>query len=876
MIFCYMYFVQIEGLKIKNGREQRDSLRVIPMPQSTVYAMKSMGIPRSLSLSTNLPVEYNFITTALNDSLNFTFNCIIQQKERSEFEYLYNLKADTLDGKIKQRFNEEGYVMELKSNDDNAGFIFIGANSPNGIFYGLQTLSQMVFFSEEAHQQIQNGFEEIDVPMLSILDYPDFSLRGISDDISRGQAATKEGIKAFIRELSRYKLNHYFLYIEDVFKFAKHPDIGVNRGALTPEDIKDIEQYAKQRFVKLTPIFESLGHMDNILCLPKYHHLGEFPGSDCLDVSNPECYELLDELYSDITRAFESEYFHLGLDESWELGTYKGRANFLKKGKELVYSEHYTKVYELAKKYGKKEIIFYADIAVGIPGVLSKLPKDIIAMYWDYGIGKNGEYPKMDLLINAGLKTIVSPAVHDWARFFPNITRMEQNTYNIISYGFKKGAFGVIQSSWGDFRNENLRWNRIYGFIYAAVASWNVEKFDKTNIWNSILTTLYGTSEAKEDWISLFKRFYDQKIFKNKDGYLYFWAHPFSLKSKGFKTKGYADELQKLNTFITGLENSKSKIKHNQLTFDTMIGSANIYRYFVKKMLYCSEINRYGDALVKNKTKKQKEHCVALLDELIEDLSNLKREYARIWSADCSTDNLGPLLLQYDQTIGIYKNKIDALKTNQPWSNPNIPAYWIYSFKKKSLGTDHKAFFITNFQIEDPNKIKFAKIQVIGDTHWMLYINGKKIKEGFSKRTLSLLMLNSFKQIIDITQYLKQGVNEIAIENHNYQGGFGIINVYGEIRSFNGELQTLKTDRSWKISEMYPEPDSQKQMYAGVLVPPPYLNGTLTFPDFEFDLPSFSTFILGMGSIALRYVPWGLKWLQKGLSKLASKFGLIV
>ncbi len=229
-----MYFLQIENLKIKNGGGQKNSMKVIPMPQSMEYSGKSVEIPKSLTISTNLPSESKYIVDAINDSINFKFNLTVQQKNNSEWEYLFNLKSDSLNSQFKQKFDEEGYVLEIKSGEANTGFLFLGAHSPNGIFYGLQTLSQMILFSEI------EGSQEIEIPMVSFLDYPDFVLRGISDDISRGQAATKEGIKSFILELSRYKLNHYFLYIEDVFKFAKHPDIGVNRGALTLEDIKDI------------------------------------------------------------------------------------------------------------------------------------------------------------------------------------------------------------------------------------------------------------------------------------------------------------------------------------------------------------------------------------------------------------------------------------------------------------------------------------------------------------------------------------------------------------------------------------------------------------------------------------------------------------
>ena len=79
-------------------------------------------------------------------------------------------------------------------------------------------------------------------------------------------------------------MNFYCLYIEDMFKHPKHPKIGIKRGALTIKELKEIDAYAKQHYVELVPIFECLGHFDNILMHKKYKHLGEFPGAQCLNV----------------------------------------------------------------------------------------------------------------------------------------------------------------------------------------------------------------------------------------------------------------------------------------------------------------------------------------------------------------------------------------------------------------------------------------------------------------------------------------------------------------------------------------------------------------------------------------------------------------
>ena len=72
--------------------------------------------------------------------------------------------------------------------------------------------------------------------------------------------------------------------------------------------------------MEIIPIFESLGHWENLLIKPAYQKYAEFPGAQSLNVSDEKIYLLLDELIKEVASTFKSQYFNMAADESWDVG----------------------------------------------------------------------------------------------------------------------------------------------------------------------------------------------------------------------------------------------------------------------------------------------------------------------------------------------------------------------------------------------------------------------------------------------------------------------------------------------------------------------------------------------------------------------------
>lgn len=144
--------------------------------------------------------------------------------------------------------NTEGYVLTIE--DDG---IAVWGASPVGLTYGARTLSQLLV---QAHGS---------VPALRIHDAPAFRYRGVMLDVSRGKVPTLTTLFRLVDVISSFKLNMLQLYVEDTFAFRKHPSIGSEWGALTPEEVVALDDYCRERCVELVPCLQSLGHQRRFL-----------------------------------------------------------------------------------------------------------------------------------------------------------------------------------------------------------------------------------------------------------------------------------------------------------------------------------------------------------------------------------------------------------------------------------------------------------------------------------------------------------------------------------------------------------------------------------------------------------------------------------
>lgn len=357
----------------------------------------------------------------------------------------------------------EGYVLEVTP----AG-IRIGAESEQGLFYGLMSLEQVLRGVAMA------GLTSI--PCAQVVDWPGVLMRGFHEDFGRDQLPTVADHKRSVRLLAQYKANTYLWFIEpDHFVYACDPEIGAKYDRFTFDDIREVVAYARQYYIDVIPVVELLAHMENTLNTPKYAHLAEVEGSGTLCPTNEESIRFAETLMGEIAGAFDGKYFHCGLDESAVIGQGKSAEAVKAEGIEQVYARYYTRLHDTLRDKHGKTMMMYADIVLNHPNVMDLLPKDIVMMFWDYA--PRARYEGLDSLVKKGFPTTTLAGIWDWVNLYPLYSAGFANIDVLAAQTAEVGSLGHFVANWGDWNmgaaGANLSELNFYGALYCGIQGWN-------------------------------------------------------------------------------------------------------------------------------------------------------------------------------------------------------------------------------------------------------------------------------------------------------------------------------------------------------------------------------------------------------------------
>ncbi|MHA1992288.1 MAG: family 20 glycosylhydrolase [Candidatus Hodarchaeales archaeon] len=768
-------------------------------------------------------LQTSLLTTNLEDKLEVVR---VPNKEKSQEIKLFlddNIKnfpgALYTEVTAKKNYLDQGYLLI----SDNSKII-IEAKSKQGIFYGVQTFIQLLNSSQDKRS----------INRITLIDFPALQIRGVSDDISRGQAPNIENLKKFIKNLSQFKINQYYLvYMQDMFKFNNFPTIGKNRGAYSKEELKELVDFAKKYFVEIIPIFQTIGHWDNVLHDPNYWKYGEFPGSNSLNIANEEIYDLLDKMIGEFKEVFVSKYFHIGADESFDVGKVASKQYIEEFGLGNAYLKHYKKVYDIVRKHGYQNVIIYHDILYKFRETLENLPKDMIIMYWKYDTKTN--HPIVDKIRKSNFQVIVSPAIMDFNRIFPSIDKYEQNIVKLIKYGFNSGAVGEVTSSWGDYRNKEIRENRIYGFIFSAMVSWDpLKDINKLKFWKGLFIHFFGLEDHR--FIEIFSKFrliQEKNLLHTRPStyYNHFFAHPFNKKSskyrKNIKTKGFKNIISDMDNIIEKCEELEEIALKNKISIRNLAFVAKHVKFYCRKRLNSRIVAEYY--LKKRRGNKDKQ--LEEIKNIKKELEKLVEEYEYLWLNCAKKEGFNTVKQKYLWLLSFYDKKLDEIDSNSKWEDPNIPSELIY-LDSERIHTIYSTFYRKLINVDDD--IDQAYLQVIAGCFAKIYINDEDIGHVITRRTLNFVGVNNNIQIYDIKELIHKGENVIKIENIDYIGGIGPINIYGIIKLESGNLIQIKTDKTW-VASYNNKDDWEKVKSFGK---PPKATGGLHYPDFENNIPS--------------------------------------
>lgn len=299
----------------------------------------------------------------LNNNTSIVFDTKIPELEQMVFKFCNDIEGECeirpgsdignpLQNRLRIKLDDatgipdEGYTLKIKKQK-----IDLTASSFAGVFYGLQSLKQLIY------ENIEGDKPPVYLPLLEIEDYPRFSWRGMHLDVCR-HFMPVEDVKKYLDYMALYKFNKFHWHLTEdqgwrieIKQYPLLTEIGAWRdetmvghysdeprtydgkrhgGFYTHEDIREIVQYAADRYIEVIPEIEMPGHAKAAIAAypwlgvtgEKVEVMQEWGISPYIYKPAEETFTLLENVLSEVMELFPSEYVHIGGDEAikdqWE------------------------------------------------------------------------------------------------------------------------------------------------------------------------------------------------------------------------------------------------------------------------------------------------------------------------------------------------------------------------------------------------------------------------------------------------------------------------------------------------------------------------------------------------------------------------------
>lgn len=370
-------------------------------------------------------------------------------------------------GNTRVRFQKlSELVLEGYSICVNEQEVLIRYGSLEGAFRAVSTFVQMV-------AQVKDG----KMQCVQIEDYPAIPRRGYLLDLSRGKIPKLEVLKGFADTLSALKYNEWHLYLNRFgFQFKNFERYWKDANALSAEEIRELDKYCQERFIKLVPNLNSFGHMEAFTEKEEFKHLAitdqNGRPSHTLNPLLEESLELVDSVFDGFFDNFSSDVVHIGMDETFFVGLNETKEACEKHGVGRVYTDFLNKVLGLVDRKYHKRPMFWADIVFKHPEELKNIPEYSVVMDWGYESEYNYE-GHCALLEKMGLRYYVCPGTSMWGSF---TGRSNNAAFNMISAAVSARdhhAEGFLLTEWGDGGYPQFYSTAYFPMVFGGAAAWN-------------------------------------------------------------------------------------------------------------------------------------------------------------------------------------------------------------------------------------------------------------------------------------------------------------------------------------------------------------------------------------------------------------------
>lgn len=325
------FFICLTSLQAQE-QMQFKSPTLIPIPTNYYYIDAEFKFNDSTAILIEKSDQESFlIASYLSEKISKSTGKSLALIDKEQSDGQNNFIALLIDNS-KSNLGDEGYELNVSNNA-----VSLLAYKPAGLFRGIQTIRQLL----PPEIEKLNGCEtqNLSLPGINILDKPKFPWRGMLLDCCR-HFMDKEFVKRYIDLLAYHKMNvlHWHLTEDqgwriEIKKYPKLTEVGAWRkndngslygGYYTQEDIRDVVEYAKSRYITIVPEIEMPGH--SMAAITGYPELSCTGGpfdvastwgvfKDVYCAGNDSTFTFLEDVLTEVIDLFPGTYIHIGGDE---------------------------------------------------------------------------------------------------------------------------------------------------------------------------------------------------------------------------------------------------------------------------------------------------------------------------------------------------------------------------------------------------------------------------------------------------------------------------------------------------------------------------------------------------------------------------------
>jgi hexosaminidase len=548
--------------------------------------------------------------------------------------------------------NDQGYVLIVEPHEAS-----IIAASSAGVFYGVQTFKQLLPLPG-AKRTLPTG---------TIRDWPAMKYRGIQDDLSRGPVPTLDFQKKQIRIFAAYKANIYSPYFEHTLLYPDHPMAAPLGGAMTPADVAELVRYARQYHITIVPEQEAFGHLHHVLKYDLYSADAETPHGHVLAPGQSGSLPLIKDWFTDIANEFPSPFLHIGADETNDLGKGLTAQQVKDRGYGPVYVDFLKQIHnELAPLH--RRLLFWGDIGGQDPNAVAGLPKDMIAVPWNYD-DTNGFDKMIEPFAKAGIETWIGDGDANWGEVYPLAHTAFGNIQGFVRDGQRLGSTGSLTTVWNDDGEgiHNMNW---YTVLFGAVAAWQPGESSISDYQDAYGPIFHGDASGKinaaeKEIMASFDALSQAKIGVRSDDI--FWVDPWSPLGQvaAARILPHAPEMRRhaeqAIVLIAQARAENPNLKEADALTAMDLGARRLDLIGMKFELSEEIAEAYAQAAARPHDKEHDDDTGNLLDEIAgdngrcEDLrdaySAIKAEYSQVWLGENRPYWLNNVTVRYDLAI---------------------------------------------------------------------------------------------------------------------------------------------------------------------------------------------------------------------------------